>query len=64
MDASKSVGEVAFAIMREQFAIFLAHEPGTRLGEDPEELHAMRVASRRLRTAMRLFEEALPTRAG
>ncbi len=50
--------------MREQFAIFLAHEPGTRLGEDPGELHDMQVASRRLRTAMRLFEEALPTRAG
>lgn len=33
----------------------LDHEEGTRLGEDPEELHDMRVATRRLRSALRLF---------
>ena len=33
----------------------LAHEEGTRLGEDPEELHDMRVATRRMRSALRLF---------
>jgi triphosphatase len=57
------VGETAFAVMREQFGEFLAHEPGTRLGEDPEELHDMRVASRRMRAAMSIFGEALPARA-
>lgn len=29
------------------------HDPGTRLGADPEELHRMRVATRRLRAALR-----------
>lgn len=33
----------------------LDHEPGTRLGDDPEELHDMRVATRRMRSALRLF---------
>ncbi len=32
-----------------------AHEAGTRLGEDPEELHDMRVATRRMRSALGLF---------
>lgn len=63
VDASQTIGETAFAVMREQFGEFLAHEPGTRLGDDPEELHDMRVASRRLRAAMSIFEEALPVRA-
>jgi triphosphatase len=40
-----------------------AKEPGTRLGEDPEELHDMRVATRRLRAALDLFEDVLPVRA-
>jgi triphosphatase len=32
-----------------------AYEPGTRVGLDPEQLHKMRVATRRLRTALRVF---------
>jgi CHAD domain-containing protein len=38
---------------REQFARMLAHDPGVRLGEDPEELHQLRVATRRLRSILR-----------
>ncbi len=64
IDASMSAGEVAFAILRRQFAAMLAHEPGTRLGEDPEELHDMRVATRRMRAALKLFSGALPEQAG
>jgi CHAD domain-containing protein len=59
---AQSLGEVAFAVLRRHFGAFLAHEPGTRLGDDPEELHDMRVAARRLRAAMRLFAAALPAR--
>lgn len=59
-----STGELAFAVLREQFGIFLRKEPGTRLGEDPEELHDMRVATRRIRAALALFADALPVRAG
>jgi len=60
VDASKSVGEVALAVLRRQFAVMRTHEPGTRLGEDAEELHDMRVATRRLRAALKLFSSALP----
>jgi triphosphatase len=63
VDDSLTAGELAFRILREQFAVFLAHEPGTRIGEDPEELHDMRVATRRMRAAMKIFEEPLPVRA-
>ena len=57
-----STGELAFAVLRQQFEIFLRKEPGTRLGEDPEELHDMRVATRRMRAALSLFGDALPVR--
>ena len=59
-----SAGEVAFAILRKQFAAMRVHEPGTRLGEDAEELHDMRVATRRMRAALKLFSGALPEQAG
>jgi triphosphatase len=57
-----TVGEVAFAVLRTHFVEFLGHEPGVRLGEDPEEVHDMRVAIRRMRAAMSVFREALPVR--
>jgi triphosphatase len=63
VDDSLTAGELAFRVLREQFAFFLAHEPGTRIGEDPEELHDMRVAARRMRAAMKIFEMPLPVRA-
>jgi CHAD domain-containing protein len=37
------------------FLRMLKHEPGTRAGEDIEELHDMRVATRRMRAAIRVF---------
>jgi CHAD domain-containing protein len=37
------------------FLRMLEHEPGTRLGEDIEELHDMRVATRRMRAAIQVF---------
>ena len=63
IDATLSCGEVAFAILRRHFGATLEHEPGVRLGEDPEELHDMRVATRRLRAALKLYSEFLPKRA-
>jgi triphosphatase len=63
IDATMSCGEVAFAILRRHFAAMMAHEPGVRLGEDPEELHDMRVATRRLRAALKLYSDALPKRS-
>lgn len=58
-----TLGDAAYAVIRKQLRELLTHEPGTRLGEDPEELHDMRVATRRLRAAMDLFASALPSRA-
>jgi triphosphatase len=63
IDATLSCGGVAFAILRRHFGQMLAHEPGVRLGEDPEELHDMRVATRRLRAALKLYSDFLPKRS-
>ena len=63
IDATLSAGEVAFAILRRHFGEMLAHEPGVRLGEDPEDLHDMRVATRRLRAALKLYSDFLPKRS-
>ena len=63
ISATMTLGGVAFAVLRRQFAEMRSHEPGTRIGEDPEELHDMRVATRRMRAAMKVFEGALPERA-
>jgi triphosphatase len=60
VDVDASIRGVALAVLRRHFGAMLAREPGVRLGEDPEELHDMRVASRRLRAALSLFERSLP----
>lgn len=59
-----SMGELARAVVRRHLGAMLAHEAGTRLGEDIEELHDMRVATRRLRAALALFGDVLPPEAG
>jgi CHAD domain-containing protein len=63
IDPAGTIGQVALAVLRRHFATLLAKEPGTRLGDDIEELHDMRVASRRLRAAVALFGDALPVEA-
>jgi CHAD domain-containing protein len=40
----------------------LAHDPGTRVGEDPEELHQMRVAVRRMRAMLKAARPLLDRR--
>lgn len=44
-------------ILQEQWRKLLYYEPGTRLGQDIEALHDMRVATRRIRAALRLFAD-------
>jgi CHAD domain-containing protein len=63
IDPTSTIGQVALSLLRRHFATMLAKEPGTRLGDDIEELHDMRVASRRLRAALALFAEHLPAEA-
>jgi CHAD domain-containing protein len=41
------------AFVAQQLVEILAHDPGTRLGADPEDLHKHRVAVRRLRAVLR-----------
>jgi triphosphatase len=63
VDPEAPIGLVARAVLRRHFGAMLAREPGTRLGDDIEELHDMRVATRRLRAALSLFSDALPASA-
>lgn len=48
-----SPAEVVRAQLRIQLARILAHDPGARTGDDPEDVHQMRVATRRLRAFLR-----------
>lgn len=52
-DADAPAGEHLRATLARQVDSLLAHDPGTRLGTDPEDLHQMRVATRRLRAYLR-----------
>lgn len=49
------------ALLRSQLHEILAHDPGTRLGTDPESLHDMRVAVRRSRALLRAGEALVAT---
>ena len=52
--------EVALANLRRYWSVWQVHEPGARLGDDPEELHDLRVAARRLDAVLRQFRPSLP----
>ena len=54
-----TTGGILRARLREQAERVLAHDPGTRLGTDPEELHQQRVATRRLRAFLRAGRDLL-----
>jgi CHAD domain-containing protein len=58
-----TTGELAIHILEQQVAAFLEHAPGARAGEDPLHVHQMRVATRRMRAALRLFSDVLPPEA-
>jgi triphosphatase len=58
-----SMGELAYVVLRRAFNAILLNEPRARVGEDIEALHDMRVAIRRMRASLLLFEPALPVRA-
>jgi len=58
-----SMSEAGRKTLRFQYQKMLYHEPGTRLGEDIEALHDMRVATRRMRAAWRVFGEYFESKA-
>jgi CHAD domain-containing protein len=49
------------SMLSAQLDVVRAHDPGTRLGQDPEELHRMRVGVRRLRAILRVARPMLRT---
>ena len=53
--ATDPVAEAGRKVLRFHFARMLAREAGTRSGENPADLHGMRVATRRMRAAWRVF---------
>jgi len=58
------LAEAGRKVLRFHFARMLGYEAGTRSGEDIEDLHRMRVATRRMRAAWRVFGDAYrPKRA-
>lgn len=55
LDADDLMVEAAHKVLSHHFRQMLKHEAGTRAGEDIEELHDMRVATRRMRAAFGVF---------
>jgi CHAD domain-containing protein len=60
--ADDHLAEAGRKVLRFHLARMLAREAGTREGRDAEELHAMRVATRRQRAAWRVFGTAFDER--
>ena len=56
--ADDHLAEAGRKVLRFHLAKMIGKEAGTRDGSDPEELHAMRVATRRQRAAWRVFGDA------
>ena len=56
--ASDPWAEAGRKVLRHHIARMLAKVPGTIAGADPEEVHDMRVAARRVRAAWRVFGDA------
>ncbi|HEV7611813.1 MAG TPA: CHAD domain-containing protein [Steroidobacteraceae bacterium] len=62
VEASMPMAEVALANLRRYWSAWYLHEPGARLGDNPEELHDLRVAARRSDAILRQFRSSLPVR--
>ena len=59
-----SIATLVRAVLSTQLVRLRRCEAGARLGDHDEALHDMRVAARRLRTALRLFAGVLPREGG
>lgn len=57
IDGGELMSEAGRHVLAFQFQRMLLNEPGTRAGTDIEALHDMRVATRRMRAAFRIFGE-------
>src|SRR5438477_8960414 len=59
-DAATTASEVALGELRRLLGAWRQHEPGARLGHDPEALHQLRVTTRRIDATLGLFRRQLP----
>ena len=59
-DRDQLAGRVFAVVLEEQLLDFVSHEPGVCRGEDPEELHAYRVALRRARSLLAAGADVYP----
>lgn len=57
--SSLSLGDYGYAIISEQFKRITKQEKSVLKDADPEHLHQMRVGTRRLRTALQVFDAAV-----
>jgi CHAD domain-containing protein len=55
LEADDPMSEAGRKVLRFHFRRMLYNEPGTRLGQDIEALHDMRVATRRMRAAFQVY---------
>jgi triphosphatase len=60
IDATMNIEAVARANLRRYLNAWMVHEPAARLGDDPEELHDLRLAMRRLHACLSFFRPYLP----
>ena len=54
-----TAGDLVRHVIAVSVAGLLRHDPGVRLGDDPEDVHRARVATRRLRSQLRTFRTML-----
>lgn len=62
LNADTKFRQAIGAIIETRYDIMMRHLDGTLAGRDPEELHQMRVWSRRLRAAMDVAVDCYPSR--
>lgn len=62
LDGSTTFRTAIGKIIETRFDEMMRHRAGTILGRDPEDLHDMRVGSRRLRAAMDVATECFPAK--
>jgi CHAD domain-containing protein len=61
LDFASTASEVVHAAIIRSTLRLVEHDPGVRLGEDPEAVHQARVSTRRLRSDLRTFRPVLDT---
>ncbi|MGH9042866.1 MAG: CHAD domain-containing protein [Acidimicrobiia bacterium] len=59
LEAHATIGDVIRAALTAGLNRMVVHDPGVRLGDDPEDVHQARVGTRRLRSDLRTFRALL-----